>query len=50
MKDTKLHLPTVTLSANDNQQISELLSKIFERLVYWNEYKTNREKKNTADS
>ena len=35
MKDTKLHVPTVTLSANDNQKLSKVLSKRFERSVYW---------------
>ena len=42
IKDTKLYVPIVTLSARDNQKLSKLLSKGFERLVYWNEYKANR--------
>ena len=33
-KDTKLYVPVVTLSAKDNQKLSKLLSKVFERLVY----------------
>ena len=40
LKDTKLYVPVVTLSAKDNQNPSKRLSKRFERSVYWNEYKT----------
>ena len=39
IKDTKLYVPVVTLSARDNQKFPELLSKVCERSVYWNEYK-----------
>ena len=39
----------VTLSARDNPKLSKLLSKGFERYVYWNEYKTKGEKKNTTN-
>ena len=39
IKDTKLHVSVVTLSARDNQKVSKLLSKGFERSFYWNEYK-----------
>ena len=42
IKDTKSYVPVVTLSARDNQKLSKLLSKRFERLVYWNEYKTKK--------
>ena len=48
-KDTKLYVPVVTLSARDNQKVSKLLSKGFERLVYWNEYKTKSDNKNTTN-
>ena len=34
IKDTKLYVPVVTLSARDNQKLSKLLSEGFERLVY----------------
>ena len=47
IKDTKLYVPVVTLSARDKQKVSKLLSKGFERSVYWNEYKTKSETKNT---
>ena len=48
IKDTKLYLPVVTLSARDNKKLSKPLSKRFERSVYWNECKTKRENKYTT--
>ena len=49
IKDTKLHVPVVTLSARDNQKLSKLLRKRFELSVYWNKYKTKSENKNTTN-
>ena len=49
IKDTKLNVPTVTLSAKDNQKLSKPLSKAFERSIYWKEYETKRENKNTTN-
>ena len=49
IKDTKLYVPFVALSAKDNQKSSKLLSKRFERSVYWNEYRTKCESKNMTD-
>ena len=49
IKDTKLHVPVVTLSAKDNRRLSKLLSKGFERSVFWNENKTKSENKNTTN-
>ena len=49
IRDTKLYLPVVTLSAKDNQKLSKRLSKRSERSVYWNEYKTKSENKNTTN-
>ena len=49
IKDTQLFVPVVTLSARDNQKVSKLHSKGFERSVYWNEYKTKSDKKNTTN-
>ena len=40
IKNTRLYVPLVTLSTGDNQKLSNLISKGFERPVYWNEYKT----------
>ena len=37
--DTKFYVPVVTLKTGDNAKLSELLSKGFERSVYWNKYK-----------
>ena len=48
IKGTKLYVPVVTLSARDNQKLSKLLSKRFERSIYWNEYKAKSDDKNTA--
>ena len=45
IKDTKLYVPAVTLSAKDNQKLLKLLSKGFERSVYWNKYKTKIDNK-----
>ena len=49
IKDTKLYVPVVTLSARDNQKLSDLLSKGFKRSVCWNEFKTKSENKNTKN-
>ena len=35
IKNTKLYVPVVTLSTEDNQKLSRLLSKGFKRSVYW---------------
>ena len=48
-KAQTLYVLVVTLSARDNQKLSNLLSKGFERSVYWNEYKTKNENRNTTD-
>ena len=49
LKDTKLYVPVVTLSAKDNQKLSKLLSKGSERSVYWNEYKTKSDNKDIVN-
>ena len=49
IKKTKLYVPVATLSATEYQKLSKLLSKGFERSVYWNEYKTESEDKNTTN-
>ena len=36
--DAKLYVPIVTLSAEDNAKLSKLLSEVFKRTIYWNEY------------
>ena len=49
IKDTKLYVPVVTLSAKDNRNLSKLLTKGFERSVYWNKYKTKSDNKNRTN-
>ena len=49
IKYTKLYVPVVTLSARDNQKLSELLSKGSERSLYSNEYKSKCDNKNTTN-
>ena len=49
IKDTKLYVPVVTLSGEDDPKLSKLCSKEFERPVYWNEYNKKSENKNTAN-
>ena len=45
IKDTKLYVPVVTLSAIDNQKLSNVHSEGCERSFYWSEYKTKSENK-----
>ena len=47
MKDTKLCIIVVTLSAKENQKLPKRLSKGFERSEYWNKYKSKRNKNRT---
>ena len=49
IKNTKLYVPDVILTARDNEKLSKLLSKGFERSVYWNEYRTKSVTKTTTN-
>ena len=49
INDTKLYVPVVTLSKEDNKDFIELQNKGFQRSIYWNEYKT-KEINEDADS
>ena len=40
INDTKLYIPVVTLSKEDNKDFLEQQNKKFQRSIYWNEYKT----------
>ena len=40
INDTKLYVPVVTLSKEDNKGFIEQKNKGFQRSVYWNQYKT----------
>ena len=43
INDTKLYVPVVTLSKEDNKDFIEQQSKGFQRSIYWNEYKTKEQ-------
>ena len=47
--DTKLYVPIVTLSAEDNVKLSKLLGKGFKRSIYWNKYKVILNKRYNAN-
>ena len=49
INDTKLYVPVVTLSKEDNKDFIEQQNKGFQRSVYWNEYKT-KETNEDADA
>ena len=40
INDTRLYVPVVTLSKEDNKDFIEQQNKGFQRSIYWNEYKT----------
>ena len=40
INDTKMYVPVVTLSKEDNKDFIEQKNKDFQRSIYWNEYKT----------
>ena len=40
IKNTKMYVPVVTLSKEDNKDFIEQQNKGFQRSIYWNEYKT----------
>ena len=48
--DAKLYVPIVTLSAEANAKLSNVLSKGFERSVYWNEYNVLSERNYNANT
>ena len=47
INDTKLYVPIVTLSKEDNKGFIEQQNKGFQRSIYWNEYKTKEQTENT---
>ena len=49
INDTKLYVPIVTLSKEDNKDFIEQQNKGFQRCIYWNGYKT-KEKDANADA
>ena len=40
INDTKMYIPVVTLSKEDNKDFIEQQNKGFQRYIYWNEYET----------
>ena len=40
INDTKMYVPVVTLSKEDKKDFIEQQNKVFQRSIYWNEYKT----------
>ena len=40
INDTKMYVPVVTLSKEDNKDFTEQQNKVFQGSIYWNEYKT----------
>ena len=48
INDTKLYVPIVTLSKEDNKDFIEQQNKGFQRSIYWNEYKTKSQEENGA--
>ena len=49
INDTKLYVPVVTLSKEDNKDFIDQQNKGFQRSIYWNEYKT-KEQNEDADA
>ena len=46
INDTKLYVPVVTLSKEDNKDFIEQQNKDFQRSIYWNEYNTKEQTEN----
>ena len=46
INDTKLYVPVVTLSKEENKDFIEQQNKGFQRSIYWNEYKTKEQTEN----
>ena len=50
INDTKLYVPTVTLSNEDNKDFIDQQNKGFQRSIYWNEYKTKEQNENADNN
>ena len=50
INDTKLYVPVVTLSKEDNKDFIEQQNKGFQRSIYWNEYETKELTENADDN
>ena len=49
ISDTKLYILVIFLSAKDNQKLSNILSKGFERSEYWNKNKSTCQNNDTTN-
>ena len=47
IKSTKLYVPVVTLLTKDNVNLAKQLNEGFKRSVYWDEYESKIETKNS---
>ena len=47
--DKKFYVPVVTLKTKNNVKLSKILSEIFKRPIYWNEYKVISNKNYNAN-
>ena len=50
INNTKMYVPVVTLSKEDNKDFIEQQSKGFQRSIYWNEYKTKEKNETVNDN
>ena len=50
INDTKMSVPVVALSKEDNKDFIEQQNKGFQRSIYWNEYKTKEINENADDN
>ena len=50
INNTKLYVPVVTLSKEDNKDFIEQQNKGFQRSIYWNEYKTKEINEDADDN
>ena len=48
--NTKLYVPIVTLSSNENVKLVKLLDEGFKKPVYWTEYQTKIESRNPENN
>ena len=50
INDTKLYVPVVTLSKEENKDFIDQQNKGFQRSIYWNEYKTKEQNEDAANN
>ena len=50
INDTKMYVPVVILSKEDNKDFIEQQNKGFQRSIYWNEYKTKEKNETVNDN